>query len=120
MKKIRNLSPEAIKRARSLRAQSSLSERKLWQALREKQIGFRFRRQYPIGVYFLDFYCPETQINIELDGDAHAFRTEEDAARDEWLAAEGIRTVRVTTAELYEDIEAVLERIRAVCTESKK
>jgi very-short-patch-repair endonuclease len=54
------------------------AERKLWGYLRDRRFGGRkFRRQHPVGPYFLDFYCPEGRLAIELDGSQHA----EDAQR---------------------------------------
>jgi very-short-patch-repair endonuclease len=61
--------PEKTHRARSLRANATKAERKLWRRLKSKQIeGLKFRKQHPIGPYILDFYCPEVKLCIEVDG----------------------------------------------------
>lgn len=49
----------------------SLPEVLLWRILRQRQTGFRFRRQHPIGTWVLDFYCPEAKLGIEIDGISH-------------------------------------------------
>ena len=113
--RVRNLQPQAIQRARELRKNMSESERKLWRLLRHKQLGCKFRRQYPAGPYVLDFYCPQIKLCVELDGDAHAGRLEKDTHRDAWLALHGIHTIWVTTAQLYEQPERVVEFIHVIC-----
>jgi len=75
------------------------AEKRLWTLLRRGNLGFRFRRQYPVAGFILDFYCPETKVAVEVDGDFHD--KEKDAIRDAKLAALGILTVRVCTSELY-------------------
>ena len=57
---------------RKLRNNSTLAEKTLWNWLKDDNInGLRFRRQYSIGNYILDFYCPKLKFAIELDGDYH-------------------------------------------------
>ena len=59
--------------AQKLRKNQTRTEARLWARLRDRRLGgFKFRRQYPIGGYILDFYCPETHLAIELDGGGHA------------------------------------------------
>ena len=113
--RVRNLQPQAIQRARALRKNMSESERQLWRLLHHKQLGCKFRRQYPAGPYVLDFYCPQTKLCVELDGDAHAGRLAQDTNRDAWLANHGIHTIRVTTAQLYEHPGSVVEFIHVTC-----
>jgi len=61
---------------RKLRKQEVSSEKILWSKLRNKQQKFRFRRQYGIGKYIVDFYCPKLKLAIEIDGATH-FKDEE-------------------------------------------
>ena len=71
----------AVGRARYLRENRTTAEAKVWRWLRgRKLIGWKFRRQYPIGTYILDFYCNALRLAIELDGVGHvssrdSFRT---------------------------------------------
>ena len=110
---LRNDSKPAVERARRLRREMTALERALWFRLRCEGLGFKFRRQYPAGPYTLDFYCPAAKLCIEIDGPLHD--AARDARRDAYLAAGGILTLRFPSAEVYEDIEPVLERIRLVC-----
>ena len=57
--------------ARRQRANISLPEVLLWNLLRREPEGGKFRRQHPVGVYVLDFYCAEAKVGIEIDGIAH-------------------------------------------------
>ena len=56
---------------KALRRNASDAEQRLWQHLRGKQLGTRFRRQYSVDVYVLDFYGPRSKLAIEVDGDSH-------------------------------------------------
>ena len=71
MTQIFNRSSDTEKRRR-LRCESPLAEQRLWLRLRNRQLmGYRFRRQYGVGPYVLDFYCPKLKLAIEVDGDNH-------------------------------------------------
>ena len=105
-----------FKRARALRRAMTLPEVLLWQALRGGQVGgMRFRRQHPIGPYVLDFYCPALRLAVEIDGAAHDIpaQASHDLRRDAWLAAQGIRVLRVPAADVLseEKREGVLDTI---------
>jgi very-short-patch-repair endonuclease len=91
----------------------SLPEILLWQALRTRPGGLKFRRQHPSGPYILDFYCNDARLALEVDGEAHnrAARPTRDAARDDWFASKGIATLRIPAAEVLADLEAILTHI---------
>ena len=89
------------KRAQALRRTLTQPERTLWALLRRNELGYHFRRQHPIGPYVLDFYCAAARLCVEVDGPAHADRQAQDARRDNWLAAQRIRTLRFSS----EDVE---------------
>ena len=94
------------------------AERKLWAALRRRQIlGHRFRRQQPIGPYIADFFCPEAKLIIEVDGSQHGQESHalDDKKRSEWLEKKGYRVLRfwngdviVRRANVVDAIERVL------------
>ncbi len=90
--------------------------------MRRKQLGGRFRRQHPIGPFVLDFYCHEEKLVVELDGGGHAEegQAEYDAARSQALAREGIRVLRFWNGDVMENVEGVLETIRAALTEKER
>jgi very-short-patch-repair endonuclease len=100
--------------ARLLRKVATPEERKLWQQLRNQKMGgLKFRRQHPCGSYVLDFYCIEKQVNIELDGKQHTDpeQRKQDEVRDEFLASQGITTIRIWNRAIRENLEDVLEQI---------
>lgn len=101
-------------RARQLRTQSTDAEKLLWSRLRNRQLaGWKFRRQYPVAVYFADFACVEARLIVELDGGQHG-RSEEqasDARRSAALAAEGFMVLRFWNHEVLKQTEAVLQAI---------
>jgi very-short-patch-repair endonuclease len=87
-----------VTNARRLRKEMSLPELMLWNAIRRGQLdGLKFRRQHPIGPYVLDFFCASARLAVEVDGQMHHTedRPEKDAARDRWLARQGIMTLRI-------------------------
>ena len=72
VKRDRNVESENLKKKRrDLRKRSTLSERHLWQWLRQNEFDCKFRRQFGIGKYIVDFYCHEPRLIIELDGPIH-------------------------------------------------
>jgi BirA family biotin operon repressor/biotin-[acetyl-CoA-carboxylase] ligase len=106
-------SPVARKTARDLHRRSTDSERLLWMALRGRQIGPKFRRQHPVGPYVLDFYCHEPSLAIEIDGSYHDFTAVNDAQRQRFLEAQGIRFIRVLADDVEKHREAVVSYVRA-------
>jgi very-short-patch-repair endonuclease len=104
--------PEStIRRARQLRREMTPPEARLWMALRGRQAdGLRFRRQHPIGPFVLDFYCDSAKLAVEVDGFAHvtADRPQRDARRDDWLAARGVRTLRIDARDVRDELDGVV------------
>ena len=77
-----NLPPLLIQRARELRRARIPAESKLWQCLRNRQLGgFKFRRNQPTPPFIADFYCAEMRLIVELDGGSHESRKEYDESR---------------------------------------
>jgi len=91
----------------------SLPERVLWRQLRRKQTGLRFRKQHPAGLYVLDFYCHEAKLCIEIDGAGHDFTSSRDQRRDRWLAAKGVRTLRIPAMDVLRNLDGVIQHIIA-------
>ena len=86
----------------------------MWEILRNRKfLGLKFRRQHGIGEYIADFYCSEKKIVIEIDGDTH-FKddaVEYDKIRTEFFNSVGIKVIRFTNNEVYQNIKEVLEEI---------
>ena len=110
-------SPHQKNRRRILRRNQSDAERLIWHYLRSKQFyGLKFFRQYGIGLYILDFYCPERRLAIEIDGGQHAKENQEiiDSKRTEYLKSRNIIVVRFWNNEVLDNIDGVLEKIKEV------
>ena len=90
------------------------AENRVWSKLRRKQLkGYPFYRQKIIGKYIVDFYCPKTNLVIELDGGQHYFETGKttDITRDNVLAEMGIKVLRISDKDVFENIGGVMEGI---------
>jgi len=85
----------------------------LWSRLRCKQIlGHKFRRQFSVGPYVIDFYCPALKLAIEVDGESHTrSRQEYDTNRQQDIESYGVRFLRFTNADVYEDLDGVLAKV---------
>lgn len=97
--------------ARSLRKRMTDAERRLWKALRGKQLeGLKFRRQQPIGAYIVDFVCFEKRIVVEADGSRHyeGEQMQKDFERDRRLREQGFQVLRFTNREIMSNTEGVI------------
>lgn len=100
------------RRARKLRSSSTDAERRLWHFLRRRNLlGYRFRRQVPLGPYIVDFLCIEARLVVELDGGQHTEQKAYDAARTDYLAALDLRVLRFWNNEVLQSTGSVLEVI---------
>jgi very-short-patch-repair endonuclease len=117
-----NKSTEKAKRRR-LRSDSPTAENTIWTSLRRKNIaGYKFRRQYSVGPYVIDFYCPALKLAVEIDGDSHFIgnAVEDDKRRQAFIEAFGIRFLRFTNQDVYDNLEGVLESIIRVALNKSK
>ena len=97
-------------RARTLRRNSTQAELKLWSILRDRQFKhLKFRRQQPLGPYFVDFVCFEHRLIVELDGGQHT--EEADAIRTGWLQAQGFRVLRFWNNDVLTNPDGVAIRL---------
>ena len=108
-----------VKRARELRRKMSLPEVLLWQALRRRPNGLKFRRQFPTDRITTDFACLSHRLIIEVDGEGHSFgdQPRRDGARDALLRREGFYVMRVAARDVLKDLDAVLRFILTICSE---
>jgi type I restriction enzyme M protein len=103
-----------IENARAMRKLPTEAEKKLWEVLRRHKLdGLYFRRQRPVGIFILDFYCEERRLAIEVDGGVHADSQQRryDKFRTEFLAERGIRILRFRNKDVLEDLDWVLAEI---------
>ncbi|MEX2577265.1 MAG: DUF559 domain-containing protein [Halofilum sp. (in: g-proteobacteria)] len=97
--------------ARSLRRNMTDAELRLWYHLRARRMGgYKFRRQYPIGPYIVDFVAVEAGMVVEADGGQHA-DSSEDAERTAYLERAGYTVLRFWNHEILNGTDSVLERI---------
>lgn len=100
--------------AQQMRHDPTPAEKTLWQQLRRKQMGgYRFRRQHGIERFIVDFYCPEANLVVEIDGEIHQYTAAEDAIRQEFLEYNGLHILRFSNETVMEDIDSVLHEIEA-------
>ena len=108
-----------VKRARKLRRQMSLPEVLLWQVLRKRPAGLKFRRQFPSDRMTVDFACLSHRLIVEIDGEGHSLgdQPRRDAARDALLRREGFRVLRIAARNVLDDMDAVVRFILATCSD---
>jgi len=104
--------------ARQMRHEPTPAENVLWQALRNRRLGIRFRRQHAIGRFIVDFYAHDAGLIVEVDGPIHDDTPEEDAVRQEFLCSLGLHVVRFTNEQVLESLDHVLEEISRVLAEN--
>jgi very-short-patch-repair endonuclease len=103
-----------INKCRRLRKSQTDAEKKLWRILRNRQLNnVKFRRQFPIGSYILDFYSPEYKLAVEADGGQHYSEEglQKDKMREEVLRELGVEMIRFSNIEILANIDGVHEVI---------
>lgn len=100
-------------RRRELRKNQTQAEKLLWTKLRNRQLNnLKFLRQYSVGPYILDFFCPQVRLNIELDGGQHKDQKEYDKERGFFIQCQDIKTLRFWNSDILYKTERILEIIR--------
>ena len=110
-----------FQRARELRDNSTHSESLLWEYLKTKPHGIKFRRQHPYSVYILDFYCHSLKLVIELDGSIHNLPENKlnDEVRQQHLENDGLIVIRFTNDLVEKRFEDVIKEIEVFIIKSK-
>ena len=104
----------SVPQARSFRKKPTDAEARLWSELRNRELlGFKFRRQHPLGNRILDFYCEEAKLALELDGSGHFYdlKREDDLDREIELYEKGVRVLRFSNSDVFENMDGVLNLI---------
>jgi very-short-patch-repair endonuclease len=108
---------KALINAKTLRTHQTDAEQRIWYHLRAHRfLGYKFKRQKPLGLYIVDFVCVERRLIIEIDGGQHAEQAEYDQHRDAWLRSQGYTVLRFWNHEVMQQLENVLEQIRLTIT----
>jgi len=102
-------------RAKAMRREPSLNERRLWKLLRDRRLeDLKFRRQFELGRYIVDFICLRHRIIVEADGPHHDPAA--DAVRDAWLVSQNFRVLRFPNSKIeaggHEVVVAILAAVK--------
>ncbi|MEG4228460.1 endonuclease domain-containing protein [Microcoleus sp. N9_B2] len=113
MTKLYNKTSEKLKRQR-LRREMTKAEKRLWEKIKNRQLeNCKFRRQYSVAEFVIDFYSPEIKLALEVDGDSHFQEdaVEYDAERQEFIESARINFLRFTNDNVYHNLDGVLDVI---------
>jgi very-short-patch-repair endonuclease len=103
---------DIFEKAKSLRENMTPAESELWNKLNKSQLGFRFKAQHPIDIFIADFYCHQAKLVVEIDGGIHMHQTEYDLGRTAEMENYGIRVIRFSNYDVFNNINIVLEEIK--------
>lgn len=113
MTRLYNKSSEKNKR-RKLRQNQTNAEELIWRFLRNRQLsGYKFKRQYSVDHFVIDFYCPELKLAVEIDGASHngPDQQKKDISRQKYLEAFNIKYVRIKDEELLDNPNKAFNKI---------
>ena len=104
----------SFKKAKELRENMTLAEIKLWEVLKGNNLGVKFRREHPVLIYIVDFYCHKKKLVIEVDGEYHNDEDQilKDKNRTKDLQENGLQVLRFTNEEVLNNMESVLSVIK--------
>lgn len=111
---------ETFRAAAILRRNMTVAELILWKKLKNRKIfSAKFRKQHPIGIFIVDFYCHQYKLVIEVDGDIHIdeIQNEYDLGRTEEIEKSGIHVIRFTNDQIIYNIDSVMSKILQIITE---
>lgn len=101
-------------KAKNLRQNMTATEKIMWEVLKNKQfLGYKFRRQHPIHIYIVDFYCHELELIIEIDGEYHnqTAQISKDLERSSLLKFQNLHVIRFSNERVYNSIDDVLRNL---------
>lgn len=100
--------------AKELRKNLTNAELILWEYLKQKPFGCKFRRQHPLGNYIADFYCHKVKLVIEIDGDVHDNLDvkRQDEVKEKDLKEAGLSVVRFRNEVVIREIESIIREYK--------
>ncbi|MDR3674378.1 MAG: endonuclease domain-containing protein [Acidobacteriota bacterium] len=109
-------------RLRELQATPTEAEKAAWNLLRDRGLGAKFRRQFRLENWVLDFYCFKHRLAIELDGGVHSQidQTRRDATKEDYLRTLGIRLLRIPNAMVLEHLAEFVRKVVGMMGENAK
>jgi len=109
----------ALEKARDLRRNNTEAEAKLWQCLKAKRLGVKFRRQVPIGPYIADFICHELSLIVEVDGGHHS-ENAKDEVRTKFLNNEGFEVLQFWNNDVIDNLEGVVSTLTLALSQRER
>jgi len=101
--------------AKELRGNQTISEKETWRLIESLNLPVRFRRQHPIDVYIVDFYCHKLKLVIEVDGEIHKIQPDYDDGRTIELEKLGLKVIRFSNEQIKNDQQTVETEIKKAC-----
>ncbi len=115
--------PEIFEKAACLRNKMTKAEKILWKKLKDRNLfPSKFRRQHPIDIFIVDFYCHSAKLVVELDGEYHLKKSqmEYDTGRSAEIESWGLKVIRFTNKEVFDNIDDVVLQIQQSIAEIEK
>ncbi len=111
-----------FERAKELRENLTHAELVLWGYLKQRPLGYKFRRQHPLGIYIADFYCHSLLLVVELDGTVHqdAEVRIKDEQRQKHLEGDGLKVIRFTNHQVEKELETVIARLEEILRKGER
>lgn len=109
--------PDIFEKATVLRENMTEAEKLLWEKLKDRKLfKFKFRRQHPIDIFIVDFYCHPIRLIIEVDGEYHlnSEQKEYDIGRSMELKNWGLKIIRYTNKDIFKDLDNVVSKIQKI------
>ena len=121
MEKRHRIHPVITQFAQEMRQPQTPAEATLWRHLRNRNLEYKFRRHHAIEFFIIDFYCAEVKLCIEIDGESHLSKEQQeyDTARTEYLESLGRKVIRFTNNDVRYNIHAVVQSIIDTCNTIK-
>ena len=107
--------PQIFEKATQLRNNMTQAEKLLWNKLKDRNLfPHKFRRQHPVDIFIVDFYCHHVKLVVEVDGDYHLNneQAEYDIGRSAEIAGWGLKIIRFSNREVLQNLNLVVETIQ--------
>ena len=107
---------DIFENAKFLRNNQTQAEKRLWNLINKNKLGVKFRRQHPVSIYIVDFYCHKLKLVIEVDGGYHLDKEQknQDDIRTMELEQLGLKVIRFTNEEIFENSNGIIDRLKRI------
>ena len=107
-----NAKRSIFQNACELRQNMTEAENHLWSRLKKSQLGVRFKAQHPIDIFIVDFYCHQSKLVVEVDGEIHLSQKDYDEGRTAELERFDLKIIRFTNQEVLNNVGRVVDEIK--------